>query len=314
MFRLSKTRPTDLERTNQALLKTRRSWFSNVVQIFNSSTFDEELCDHLEEVLISSDVSVSTTQKLLAHLRNLIYQDKRNTSADALELLRQEMKKILDIRPDVNPSVIGNATPSVFLMVGTNGVGKTTSVAKLAKLFKDDGKSVLIGAADTFRAAAIEQLKIWGDMLKLDVIAHKHGSDPGAVAFDTYQAAIARKADVVIIDTAGRLHTTSNLMEELGKIKRVLTLKGSTTPTTLLTLDATIGQNGLYQSKAFVETVKCDGVFLAKMDGSAKGGIALSIADDLNLPVLYVGTGEKSEDIAVFDPDIFVDSLLSNKT
>lgn len=314
MFRLSKARPTDLKRTNQALLKTRRSWFNNVVQIFNSSNFDEELCDHLEEVLISADVGVSTTQKLLAQLRSLIDLDKRNTADDALELLRQEMKKILDIGSDANPSAIPNATPSVFLMVGTNGVGKTTSVAKLAKLFKDDGKSVLIGAADTFRAAAIEQLKIWGEMLELDVIAHKHGSDPGAVAFDTYQAASARKADVVIIDTAGRLHTTSNLMEELGKIKRVLTSKGSTTPTTLLTLDATIGQNGLYQSRAFVEAVKCDGVFLAKMDGSAKGGIALSIAEDLNLPVLYVGTGEKSEDIAVFNPDTFVDSLLSNKT
>ncbi len=314
MFGLSQPRSADIERTNQALTKTRRSWFSNVVQILHTSTFDEELGGQLEEILISADVGMSTTQKLLGQLRGLIEQNNKNTSDDALGLLKREMKKILEIRPDTDQSRRDNDIPFVFLMVGTNGVGKTTSVAKLAKLFKDEGKSVLLGAADTFRAGAIEQLEIWGQTLGVDVIAHNHGSDPGAVAFDAYQAASARNADVVIIDTAGRLHTKSNLMEELGKIKRVLTSRGSTALTTLLTLDATTGQNGLYQSRAFVDAIDCDGVFLAKMDGSAKGGIVLSIAGDLNLPVLYVGTGEKSGDVAVFDPESFVDGLLSDKT
>jgi len=314
VFGLSQPRSADIERTNQALTKTRRSWFSNVVQILHTSTFDEELGGQLEEILISADVGMSTTQKLLGQLRGLIEQNNKNTSDDALGLLKREMKKILEIRPDTDQSRRDNDIPFVFLMVGTNGVGKTTSVAKLAKLFKDEGKSVLLGAADTFRAGAIEQLEIWGQTLGVDVIAHNHGSDPGAVAFDAYQAASARNADVVIIDTAGRLHTKSNLMEELGKIKRVLTSRGSTALTTLLTLDATTGQNGLYQSRAFVDAIDCDGVFLAKMDGSAKGGIVLSIAGDLNLPVLYVGTGEKSGDVAVFDPESFVDGLLSDKT
>jgi fused signal recognition particle receptor len=205
------------------------------------------------------------------------------------------------------------ATPLVLLVVGVNGAGKTTSIAKLAKLYMDEGKRVLLGAADTFRAAAIEQLQAWGKRVGADVIAHRPDADPGAVAFDTLHAARARGVDVVIIDTAGRLHSKVNLMEEVKKIQRVLSRQdGGSSQRVLLVLDATTGQNGLFQARAFTEALKCDGVFLAKLDGTAKGGVVVAITDELKLPVLFVGTGEQPDDIAPFDPKEFVDALFGS--
>jgi len=202
--------------------------------------------------------------------------------------------------------------PYVILMVGVNGVGKTTSIAKLAHHFTQDGKKVILGAADTFRAAAAEQLQILGKQIGVDVISHEAGGDPGAVAFDTYQAGKARGADVLIIDTAGRLHTKSNLMEELRKVHRVLARQDESAPhQVILTLDATTGLNGLAQAKSFKEAVDCTGIFLAKLDGTARGGIALAIKQELEVPILFIGTGEGVTDLAPFDTRDFVDSLLA---
>ena len=198
-------------------------------------------------------------------------------------------------------------------MVGVNGAGKTTSIAKLAQLYVDDGKQVLLGAADTFRAAAIEQLQVWGSRVGADVIAHRQGADPGAVAFDTLQAARSRGVDVVIIDTAGRLHSKVNLMEEMKKVRRVLSRHDNRASVeVILAMDATTGQNGLAQARAFTEAIRCDGVFLSKLDGTAKGGVVVAIAAELKLPVLYIGTGERLEDIAPFDPREFIDALFAS--
>jgi len=200
------------------------------------------------------------------------------------------------------------------LVVGVNGVGKTTSIAKLVSVYKSQGKQVVLGAADTYRAAAIEQLQVWGSRLGVDVITHQQGADPGAVAFDTLQAAKARSADMVIIDTAGRLHTKDNLIEEIRKVQRVIVRDHPLDSlSTLLVLDATIGQNGLFQARTFVEKLDCDGVFLAKLDGTAKGGVVIAIARELNLPILYVGTGENPEDIAVFHPEQFIRALFGTR-
>jgi fused signal recognition particle receptor len=203
--------------------------------------------------------------------------------------------------------------PLVILVVGVNGVGKTTSIAKLTRIYQAEGKQVLLGAADTFRAAAIEQLQVWGERLGVDVIAHKQDGDPGAVAFDALQAAKARKADVLIIDTAGRLHSKTNLMEEIKKVQRVLTRQDEDSPQrVLLALDATTGQNGLHQARAFTEALNCDGVFLSKLDGTAKGGVVVSITRELQLPVLFVGTGEGLDDVTPFDPQDFVEALFGD--
>ena len=207
-----------------------------------------------------------------------------------------------------------SGSPLVILMVGVNGAGKTTTIAKLTNWYLENGKEVLVGAGDTFRAAAQEQLKSWADKLSVQMISHQSGSDPGAVAFDTISAAKSRKVDVAIIDTAGRLQDKSNLMEELKKIHRIsMREAGDSRVKVLLTIDATTGQNGISQARSFQETVQCDGVFLSKLDGSAKGGIALSIVKDVRLPILFVGTGEEANDMALFDANQFVDSLIESE-
>lgn len=310
MLRFFKRGEKEKEKTEQAVKKTRQAWFRRVGTIFQRSNIDDELWDELEEILISSDVGVGTTMKLLDRVRERIRDEGVREPTAALELLKDEMVNILDV-DDASARLDVDEPPIVLLVIGVNGAGKTTSIAKLAQMYKNDGKSVVLGAADTFRAAAIDQLQAWGRRIDVDVIAHKPNADPGAVAYDALQAAKSRNADVVIIDTAGRLHTKVNLMEELKKIQRVLSRQGAESQRVLLTLDATTGQNGLIQARSFTEAVDCDGVFLAKLDGTAKGGVVLAITDELELPVLYIGTGEQPDDIASFDSREFVDSLFT---
>ena len=301
----------DKTKTAQAVKRSRQTFFGQVSGLFRRSRIDDSLWDELEELLISADVGVATTFKLIERLREQIKDKRVSDPQEALTLLREEMLYLVDFE-DSDRALDIAETPLVILMVGVNGVGKTTSIAKLTKLYQDEGKSVLIGAADTFRAAAIDQIQVWGDRLHVDVIAHRQGADPGAVAFDTLQAARARSADVVIIDTAGRLHTKFNLMEELKKMQRVLSSQGADSQRVLLTIDATTGQNGLMQARAFTEAVDCEGVLLAKVDSSSKGGVVFAIADELDLPVLFIGTGEQPDDIAPFDPHSFVASLFAD--
>ena len=300
------------EKTARATEKTRNAWFGHVASLFKGSRLDDELWDQVEELLISADVGVGPTEALLDRLKERVREEHVAEPEDALDMLKQEMVAILSVdAPSRDQETEG--APLVVLMVGVNGAGKTTSIAKLAQLYKGDGKKVLLGAADTFRAAAIEQLQAWGSRLEIDVVALQQGADPGAVAFDSLQAARSRGADVLIIDTAGRLHTKSNLMEELKKIQRVLSRpEGAAPQRVLLTLDATTGRNGLHQARSFTDAVQCDGVFLAKLDGTAKGGVVVAIADELKLPVLYIGTGERPDDIASFDAREFVDALFDS--
>ncbi len=299
-------------KTEHAVTKSRESWFGRVTSLLRRARLDDDLWDELEELLISADVGAALTERILGRVRAEVNARGIAEAGGVLEVLKDEMVSILTVASDEDP-LQATETPLVLLVVGVNGVGKTTSIAKLAHLYAEDGKRVVLGAGDTFRAAAIDQLQIRGRRLGVDIVAHKPGADSGAVAFDTYQAAQARKADVAIIDTAGRLHTRGNLMAELRKVHKVLerqTVAGN--QKVLLTLDAMIGQNGLAQARAFTEAVTCDGVFLAKLDGTAKGGIVLAITDELKLPILFIGTGEQPDDIAPFQPREFVDALFAS--
>jgi fused signal recognition particle receptor len=299
------------EKTRQAVEKTRRTWFGQITSILRRTDIDSNLWDELEELLIGADVGLDTTELLIERARGRVLSEGVWQPGDILDVLKGEMATLLSI--DGSDDALEAADgPIALLVVGVNGAGKTTSIAKLARLYMDDGQRVVLGAADTFRAAAIEQLQSWGNRLGVEVIAHQSGADPGAVAFDALEAARARQADVVIIDTAGRLHTKSNLMEELGKIQRVLSKRGNAAQRVLLTLDATTGQNGLFQARSFTEALSCDGVFLSKLDGTAKGGVVVAIADELGLPVLYIGTGEQPDDIAPFDPKEFVEAMFDS--
>ncbi len=299
------------EKTERAAEKTRRAWFSHVTDLFRSGSLDDDLWEELEELLIAADVGLGPAQDLLERLRRRVRDEGVSDPEGAIDILKQELVSVLDV--GANPVSGNGKTPHTVLMVGVNGAGKTTSIAKLAQLYVDDGKQVLLGAADTFRAAAIEQLQVWGSRVGAEVIAHRQGADPGAVAFDTLQAARSRGIDVVIIDTAGRLHSKVNLMEEMKKIRRVLSRHDDTASVeVILAMDATTGQNGLAQARAFTEVIQCDGVFLSKLDGTAKGGVVVAIAAELKLPVLYIGTGEQLEDVAPFDPREFVDALFAS--
>lgn len=312
MLRLfRRSNPQDEAKTAQAAAKSRQTFFGRMSGIFRRARIDDALWDELEELLISADVGVETTFKLMDTLREGVRQQRISDPQQALDLLKDEMTNLIDFDA-VEDALSVPQKPLIILMVGVNGAGKTTSIAKLAKLYADAGQTVLVGAADTFRAAAIEQLQVWGERLDIDVIAHRQGADPGAVAFDALQAARSRKSDVVIIDTAGRLHTKFNLMEELKKIQRILARQGAESQRVLLTIDATTGQNGLFQARAFAEAVECEGVFLAKLDSSSKGGIVFAIADELDIPVLFIGTGEQPQDIAHFQPRQFVQSLFAD--
>ncbi len=302
------------EKLEKALKRSRESWFSRVVHLFDRPTLDQALWDELEELLISADVGVATTTKLLQRLRERVGRERLLASPQVRSALKEEMVAMLTVDTALReePVTMAPSGPTVILMVGVNGTGKTLSIAKLARLFQGQGKKVILAAADTFRAAAIDQLKILGERVGAEIICHQPGADPGAVVFDSLEAARARAADVVIIDTAGRLHTKFNLMEELKKIRRVASKSDPKAPhEVLLVLDATTGQNGLAQARYFTEAVGVTGVFLTKLDGTAKGGIVLAICDELKIPILFIGTGEAVDDIAPFDAQTFVEALSS---
>ena len=298
------------KKTEKGVKRTREAWWGKVVHLFDRPTFGEELWDELEELLISADVGVNTTAKLTGRLKERVTKGNIKDTAQARTALKEEMVSMLMTGGgEVTPPTDGKT--GVVLVVGVNGVGKTTSIAKLAYTYKEQGKRVLLVAGDTFRAAAIDQLKVWGERIRVPVIAHQPGGDPAAVVFDALESA-KKNADIVIVDTAGRLHTKFNLMEELKKIRRVVD-KASMEPQVLLVLDATTGQNGLAQARYFAEAVKVNGILLAKLDSTAKGGIVLAICDELKIPILYIGTGQELEDLAPFNPEEFVEALFSRE-
>ncbi len=302
------------EQTERAVERSRRALFGRIGGLFQQPDFDEELFYELEDILVASDTGMATTTDVLKGVEERIRREGVKQSVRVREILREELIAILEAPRQETPAWASADAPErlVLLVVGVNGAGKTTSIAKMAHAFKRDGATVLLGAADTFRAAAIDQLKVWGERVGVRVIAGNPGSDPGAVVFDTLSAAESARADVVIVDTAGRLHTKSNLMEELKKITRIAQRSIPDAPhETLLVLDATTGQNGLAQAKTFAEAVGVTGIILAKLDGTAKGGIAFAIAHDLDIPVRFIGTGEKMDDLAPFDAREFVDALLA---
>jgi fused signal recognition particle receptor len=267
---------------------------------------DEELLEQLEESLIAADLGVETSLALVELLRSQVKLGESGDVDRVREILIAEVTAMLEAAP--RPEIVEG--PRVTLVVGINGAGKTTSIAKLARYSLDRGESVLLAAADTFRAAAIEQLQVWGQRLEVPVVAQKSGSDPAAVVFDALQAARARKIDHVIVDTAGRLHTKSNLMEELAKIGRVVAREAEDRrQQTLLVIDATNGQNAIQQAREFSQTVPVDSVFLTKLDGTAKGGVVVAVARDLKLPVLFLGVGEQADDLVVFEPASFARAL-----
>ncbi len=314
MFGLFKrNKEENQKQTREGVKRSQERWFGRILGLLQSSKLDDAVWDELEEILISADVGVSTTQNIIDDLRDQVNTKKLEDPDQLFANLKESLTRDLENQesPDIWLDDEDGPTPYVILMVGVNGVGKTTSIAKLAHHFKQAGKKVVLGAADTFRAAASEQLEILGQRVGVDVISHQAGSDPGAVAYDAYQASQARNADVLIVDTAGRLHTRSNLMEELKKVERVLRRLDAGAPhQVILTLDATTGHNGLAQAKAFKEAVGCTGIFLAKLDGTARGGITLAIAQELQVPILFIGTGEGLDDMAPFDTKDFIESLL----
>ena len=307
-------REAEQRRTEDGVKASRDRWFGRILAVLRSSRLDDAVWEELEEILISSDVGVEASLRIVAELRARSRADGLDSPEQVFELLQQTLVRDLGQDETDTPPLEPEASdgPYVILMVGVNGVGKTTSIAKLAHHLRSSGHSVILGAADTFRAAGAEQLEILGERLGVEVVSHRSGGDPGAVAYDAYQAAKARGADVLIIDTAGRLHTRSNLMEELRKVHRVLNRQEPSAPhQVILTLDATTGQNGLAQAKSFKEAVECTGIFLAKLDGTARGGIVLAIKQELQVPILFIGTGEGLSDLAPFDSRQFVQSLLA---
>jgi fused signal recognition particle receptor len=298
-----------LDKLKKGLGKTRQFFSQKIGGIFSVlKKVDEDVINSLEEALILADVGVETTKKIIGELKEDYKRHKLKTTDQLQARLKTYINDILKFEGEIIN--IPSTPPAVFLIVGVNGVGKTTSIAKLAKFLKGQQKRVLVCAGDTHRAAAIEQLEIWCRRADVDIVKHQIGADPGAVVFDACDAAIARKCDCLIIDTAGRIQTKANLMNELAKIKRIIQKKIPSAPhETLLVLDATTGQNAISQAKLFSEAVNLSGIFLAKLDGTAKGGIIIAIKDLFNIPIKFVGTGETLDDISVFSPEEFVKAI-----
>ena len=300
----------------EATEKTRKGWFNRIGGLFRRGGLDEALWEELEETLVLADAGVPTTMRIIDEVQTRVKEEKISDPDTALGVLKDELVQVLDVDTGRGQIWLANGQneampkPAVILVVGVNGTGKTTSIGKLAYSYKARGLKVLLAAGDTFRAAAIDQLKQWGEGAGVDVVAHQQGADPGAVVFDAMTAAAKREADVLIIDTAGRLHTKANLMEELRKVNRIIQRTVPDGPhEVLLVLDATTGQNAMQQAKYFTEAVGVTGVLLSKLDGTAKGGVVFSVCDQLGVPVRFVGTGERPQDLALFQPREFVEAL-----
>jgi fused signal recognition particle receptor len=306
------------ESLDQGLEKTKENFFSKVSKaIAGKSTVDEEVLDNLEEALVSADVGIDTTVAIIKRVEDRVAKDKYLNTSELNRILQDEIEATLVDAPSSNTYDFHTDLPTkpyVILVVGVNGVGKTTTIGKLAYNFKKAGKSVLLGAADTFRAAAVDQLTIWSDRTGVPIVKQPMGSDPAAVAFDTVQSAVSRGSEVVLIDTAGRLHNKAHLMEELSKIRRVCQKVIPEAPhEVLLVLDGSTGQNALEQAKHFTAATDVTAMAITKLDGTAKGGVVLAIANQFKIPVKFIGVGEKMEDLLVFDKHEFVDSLFSLK-
>lgn len=288
----------------QAMKKTKDAFSKKLFFAFSAREFDDEFYENLEEVLLTADIGVTATENLIEELKQEIFENKVKKPEDAMELLKRLMIE------DIDYDIPQYEYPLVILLSGVNGVGKTTAIGKLAHLFKEQGKSVVVAAADTFRAAASEQLEVWGQRAGVRVIRHNEGADPAAVVFDAIASAKAKGNDVVLVDTAGRLHNKKNLMAELQKICRVVDRELPDADfRKFLVLDATTGQNAVSQAKIFSEDIDTDGIILTKLDGTAKGGVVLAISDEVGLPVVYVGVGEKIDDLIPFDATDFINSL-----
>jgi fused signal recognition particle receptor len=297
------------DKWKSGLAKTSKTAFGQLATLLGATEISRETFDDLETILIQADLGIETTAEILSALRRVVQTEGLTRSDELAAALRTELRSRLDVPPELT----WTNKPSVIMVVGVNGSGKTTTIAKLAQRFQLEGRSLLFGAADTFRAGAVDQLQVWGERLKVDVIAGAPESDPGAVAFSAVQSGTARGVDLILLDTAGRLHTRFNLMEELKKVYRVI---GKALPgaphATWLVLDATTGQNALQQAKAFKEAVGVTGVILSKLDSSARGGMAFAIQRELRLPILFAGLGEKAEDLIPFNPDAFIEGILGN--
>ena len=304
------------ESLDQGLQKTKQGFLSKITKaVAGKSTVDEEVLDNLEEALVSADVGIDTTIKIIEKIEARVARDKFLGTSELNGILQEEIESILVDAPTENSYAFDSdlpAKPYIILVVGVNGVGKTTTIGKLAHNFKTAGKKVLLGAADTFRAAAVDQLTIWSERAGVPIVKQEMGSDPAAVAFDTVQSAVAKASDVVLIDTAGRLHNKAHLMDELSKIKRVIQKVIPDAPhEVLLVLDGSTGQNALEQAKHFTATTDVTAIAITKLDGTAKGGVVLAIANQFKIPVKFIGVGEKMEDLLVFDKHEFVDTLFS---
>lgn len=300
-----------LSKWKEGLERTRKVAFGRIATLFGATEVTSDTWDELESILVQADLGIDTTEQVIESLRKRTTQEGITKSEDLQNALRDELVNLLIPTPQLDFSAW---KPAVILLVGVNGSGKTTTAAKLGKQFASRGKTVLLAAADTYRAAAVDQLQVWGDRLGLPVISGAPNADPGAVAYDAVQAGISRKADFVLIDTAGRLHTRFNLMEELKKVHRVVGKALPGAPHAIwLVLDATTGQNAIQQARAFKETVQVNGVILSKLDSSARGGMAFAIQQELNLPILYAGLGEKPDDLQIFDRAAFVDGIFDKK-
>ncbi len=292
----------------EGLARTRKVAFGRIATLFGATEISDDTWEELEAILIQADLGADTTLSVTTALQKTVKEQGLTRSAELQEALRAELIRRIDPSPLVDLSA---HKPAVVLLVGVNGSGKTTTAAKLGKLFTIQGKKVLLAAGDTYRAAAVDQLQVWGQRLNIPVIAGQPNADPGAVAFDAVQSAQARAVDILLVDTAGRLHTRFNLMEELKKVHRVVGKALPGAPHAIwLVLDATTGQNALAQARAFKEAVKVTGIILAKLDSSAKGGMAFAIQKELGLPILYAGLGEKPEDLTPFDREAFVNGVM----